>query len=242
MILNQIKSWNLLPALILILTITGIILPAQAADHTTETTGLTHVDSFFLTTSTKIVEAAKNHPRATAAIGIVGLLAVCYAGYRYYKKATATVPVANSTPVAKKSAAYVATSTQAVSPKSTVIATERPRSAEEQQVLDLELIQVSKDNIIDRARALFTLRANINAQDRYGTTPLMAAATWGHKEIVQLLLEAGADITKENEQGTTALKLAKIHKNTEIIELLEQAALVKKSRPRRPGSTPSRIS
>ena len=220
MILNQIKSWNLLPALILILTITGIILPAQAADHTAETTGLTHVDSFFLTTSTKIVEAAKDHPRATVAIGIAGLLAVCCAGYRYYKKATATVPVANSTPVAKKSAAYEATSTQAVSSKSTVIATERPRPAEEQQVLDLELIQMSKDNIINSARAFITLRANINAQDRYGTTPLMAAVTWGHKEIVQLLLEAGADITKKNKAGATALQLAKIHNNTEIIALL----------------------
>ena len=46
----------------------------------------------------------------------------------------------------------------------------------------------------------------INAQGHhYGITPLMAAAKGGHSEVLNYLLEAGADIHTRDKGGNTAL-------------------------------------
>jgi hypothetical protein len=33
-----------------------------------------------------------------------------------------------------------------------------------------------------------------NAQDEFGYTPLLAAVTYGHQELIQFLLDSGADL------------------------------------------------
>eukprot|EP01032_Pedospumella_encystans_P024627 gene24627-27848_t len=53
-----------------------------------------------------------------------------------------------------------------------------------------------------------------------GFTPLIAAASAGHIECVQKLLECGAEIDKEDENGLTALLLAASAERTDIVKLL----------------------
>ena len=48
----------------------------------------------------------------------------------------------------------------------------------------------------------------------------MAAAFEGNKEIVQLLLEHGADVQSETREGWTALKSAELGGHKSIVKLL----------------------
>ncbi len=59
------------------------------------------------------------------------------------------------------------------------------------------------------ARLLLEHHAFIDAQSPNGTTPLMMAAFYGRTEMVDLLLEEGADPLMRNEQGLTAIDFAR---------------------------------
>lgn len=50
---------------------------------------------------------------------------------------------------------------------------------------------------------------DINSIDADSDTPLMIAAAWNHADIVQVLLDVGADPSMKNKQGHTALTLAR---------------------------------
>ena len=63
--------------------------------------------------------------------------------------------------------------------------------------------------------------ADPNARDNDNLTPLIRAAIEGHGEMVQLLLERGADIETTFE-GNTALIEATLQNNHEIVKLLIQ--------------------
>ena len=49
---------------------------------------------------------------------------------------------------------------------------------------------------------------DVNAKNRYGSTPLHYAAMEGHKEIVELLISKGADVDAKSNRGTTPLLAA----------------------------------
>ena len=59
--------------------------------------------------------------------------------------------------------------------------------------------------------------------DRNGITPLMYAATLGHVDICQLLLEAAADPVLKNLQGRNALDLADAAGHDTVKALLQVA-------------------
>jgi len=62
--------------------------------------------------------------------------------------------------------------------------------------------------------------AEVNATDRMGRTPLMAASSVGNFEAVKLLLKAGAHVQAEDKFGVTAPDLAAIEGHTKVTALL----------------------
>jgi len=46
----------------------------------------------------------------------------------------------------------------------------------------------------ERVKEMLRTGADVNTRDRRGATPLMVAARWGHNDLIQLLIEAGAKV------------------------------------------------
>ena len=73
----------------------------------------------------------------------------------------------------------------------------------------------------DRMRSLISEGLNINARDRqWGETPLHYAAESGHLDIMQVLLEAGADVNARTDHGGTALMSAALQGQAETVKIL----------------------
>ncbi|MEN6545687.1 MAG: ankyrin repeat domain-containing protein, partial [Armatimonadia bacterium] len=60
------------------------------------------------------------------------------------------------------------------------------------------------------------------ARDELGRTPLYQAAANGHTEIVELLLESGAQVNAKTDAGDTALGEATAQGHTETAALLRR--------------------
>ena len=64
---------------------------------------------------------------------------------------------------------------------------------------------------IDCAKILFTYDSPLNPEDRAKSTPLHLSVENGHVEMVNLLLENGADISKEDHQNRNPLEKALLY-------------------------------
>ena len=73
------------------------------------------------------------------------------------------------------------------------------------------------------SRLFTTADVNLRAS-QHGQTALMLAVSHGRLDMVQLLLEAGADINIRDEDGSTALMCAAEHGHADIVKLLMQHA------------------
>jgi len=100
---------------------------------------------------------------------------------------------------------------------------------------EIELIHRSIDLLIESAEKGYTklikllIKAgsvNVNIQLYVGYTALHLASIHGRKEIVELLINAGADLNIQDNDGNTALYWASIRGHTECIELLIKAGSV----------------
>ncbi len=85
---------------------------------------------------------------------------------------------------------------------------------------------------LDLVRLLLEHHAYIDAESPNKTTPLMMAARYGSPQVVQLLLEEGADATLKNEQGLNALDFAQLAERKDAVRLLTAAL-----RTRQPAGT-----
>jgi len=81
------------------------------------------------------------------------------------------------------------------------------------------------------AALLLERHAYIDAASPNGTTPLMMAAQYGTNEVVQLLLDEGADPTLRNQLGLTAADFALRVSRTDAAERI--AAAIRKRQPNR---------
>ncbi|MBO5997374.1 MAG: ankyrin repeat domain-containing protein, partial [Alphaproteobacteria bacterium] len=72
---------------------------------------------------------------------------------------------------------------------------------------------------LETAKYLIDKNADVNHKNSMGFTPLMAAAIKGHTQIVQKLLDAGANVNIAR-QGRTALDMAKNYGHEDIANLL----------------------
>jgi hypothetical protein len=71
------------------------------------------------------------------------------------------------------------------------------------------------------ARILLEHGADVNAQDRYGTTPLLIALGINNLEIVEILLKAGAKLDLKDGEGTSPEILYRTRK-PEIVRAVEK--------------------
>jgi ankyrin repeat protein len=70
-------------------------------------------------------------------------------------------------------------------------------------------------------KMLLAYHADVNWKDGFKTTPLMYAAALGNKELVLVLLQAGADVGTSDGTGNTVFSAAKESKNQEVIQLIQ---------------------
>ena len=82
---------------------------------------------------------------------------------------------------------------------------------------------------LDIARALVEHGAQVNGSGS-GMTPLMLAAMCGHREVVALLLEHGADPTRRSTKGLSARDLAANIKAQPVLDLLDAAIAARAGR------------
>jgi ankyrin repeat protein len=76
----------------------------------------------------------------------------------------------------------------------------------------------------DTVRSLLTSpNVDVNGVDENGNTPLMAAARFGHDDVVTALVISKANVNAKNDQGKTALMLAAEGGHDETVRVLTQA-------------------
>lgn len=83
---------------------------------------------------------------------------------------------------------------------------------------------------LEITRLMLEHHAYIDAASPNGSTPLMMAARYGRAEVVQLLLEEGADPLLRNQKGLSAIDFAHSVGREEVAEAI--AAFVRKQQPR----------
>jgi ankyrin repeat protein len=71
--------------------------------------------------------------------------------------------------------------------------------------------------------------AYIDAESPNQTTPLMMAARYGHRDVVKLLLEEGADPSLRNQQGMTAVDFAQLAQRNEVAAMISASLQPKTS-------------
>ena len=86
------------------------------------------------------------------------------------------------------------------------------------------LLRAARAGNADTVRALLASPGvDVNGVDEHGNTPLIAAARFGHNDVVTALLIAKADMNIKNDEGKTALMLAAENGHDETVRTLTQA-------------------
>jgi len=70
-------------------------------------------------------------------------------------------------------------------------------------------LAVPAEDVLEAAELILDLGADPNGRDVKGTFPLFSAASAGNDELVELLVDAGADVNLAMPDGKTALDVAR---------------------------------
>jgi uncharacterized protein len=83
-----------------------------------------------------------------------------------------------------------------------------------------DLVYAAYYGDLSEVKRLLAAGAEVNAKDKNGITPLMAASLAGHREVVEFLLAKGAEVNAQDKSGKTALMFATRMNHPEVRELL----------------------
>jgi ankyrin repeat protein len=83
-----------------------------------------------------------------------------------------------------------------------------------------DLIEAVMRGDLEEVKRLVTNGANVNAANKYGTTPLHVAADSGQAAIVEFLVANGANVNAANKCGNIPLHWAAGHGRAAIVEYL----------------------
>ncbi|XP_028259388.1 KN motif and ankyrin repeat domain-containing protein 3 isoform X2 [Parambassis ranga] len=101
-----------------------------------------------------------------------------------------------------------------------VCAVDKQNKAGYTAIMLAALSTVKKEEDMAVVKKLFS-QGNVNAKaSQAGQTALMLAVSHGRLEMVQALLECGADVNVQDDEGSTALMCASEHGRAEIVKLL----------------------
>ena len=86
-----------------------------------------------------------------------------------------------------------------------------------------DLLQAAEGGNVDLIRkVLSTFMVDINFMTKRNTNPLMMSAQNGHKDVVQLLLDEGAEPNMADQGGITPLSCAMESGHTDIVNILRE--------------------
>ena len=88
---------------------------------------------------------------------------------------------------------------------------------------DLRLLDATQKDDKGKVRSLLTEKADVNARQADGATPLSWAAYNDDFDLAELLLEAGANVNAANDYGITPLNLACANGSASMVERLLKA-------------------
>jgi ankyrin repeat protein len=86
----------------------------------------------------------------------------------------------------------------------------------------IELIETIEKGDIEAVKQHLAAGADVSAKDEEGLTPLHLAASWGHKEVAELLIGKCADVNAKDNNGVTPLTNATNNGYTELGNLLRK--------------------
>ena len=103
---------------------------------------------------------------------------------------------------------------------------------------DRALLKAAKEGNIEAVKQHLADGAEVNAKNKFSSTPLHSAAWLGHREIVGLLIHNGADVNAKADNGITPLHHAAYSGRKEIVELLIAEGASVNTQAAFPGWTP----
>jgi ankyrin repeat protein len=98
--------------------------------------------------------------------------------------------------------------------------TDSLNEAESQEDLNRELLDAAREGKTSTVKDLLDRGAQVDARDKYGSTPLHRAAIHDHTDIARLLLDRGAEVDARDRDGQTPLHWAARNDHTDIARLL----------------------
>ncbi|KAI4274402.1 MAG: hypothetical protein LQ337_003974 [Flavoplaca oasis] len=105
-----------------------------------------------------------------------------------------------------------------------VVADRNLSNIEKKEVLQKSLHMAASNGDVERVRRLLQGKArsfiDVNATDEEGRAPIMYASCFGHEDVVDALVEAGADVDKKDRNQWTALMWAMTNRHKNIAKML----------------------
>ncbi|GAX26396.1 hypothetical protein FisN_2Hh184 [Fistulifera solaris] len=100
------------------------------------------------------------------------------------------------------------------------------------------LMNAVTDRNLPMVHLLLQHRADVNATDLDGRTPLFEAVSWNHPSLIRLLIQQGAEVNhREHLLGLTPLLFAVVHKRVAAVETLLQCPDLDVNAPNATGHT-----